>query len=93
MWPGCRAAIGSASSRASISGARRFTASTRSNSAGESEVISPACDSAAFATSTSTSTRCGDEALGPVGLGQVDGDRAPADLGRERLELLGPASG
>ena len=54
MWPGRRAAIGSASSRASISGARRLTASTRSNSAGESEVISPACDSAALATSTST---------------------------------------
>ena len=31
-----------------------------------------------------------DEALGSVGLGQIDRDRASADLARERLEPLDP---
>src|SRR5215211_5291803 len=55
MCPVPRAAIGSASRRASTIGARRFTASARSMSSTENDVMWPLPGRAAFATSTSIS--------------------------------------
>ena len=82
-----------ASARASMIGAWRLTCSARSICSGVYSSSGPLAGSAALATSTSIERRLGDQALDRLRLPEVARQRAASDLGRQRLEHVGPAAG
>ena len=87
-WPERRAIIASASSRASTTGARRFTSSTRSSCSSEYDVSSPGPGQRRVGHEHVDVPRRLEQPRRPVGGRQVRHERAPADRGRHRLELL-----
>ncbi len=88
--PDPRAASGSASSRASWIGARRFTASARSISSGVNEVELAAGRQRRVGDEHVDVARLREQPGRRVRLDEVGRDRAAAELGRERLQRLGP---